>query len=258
MTVGEIAPDAASPRVNNGASVGAPTDTGAETDTDAEAELVEGSTSESKSVPKRSRAKRIRSIITEYTILIAVAVTLALLIRGFLGLVFWIPSPSMTPTLKVNDRVVVSRISYRMHDVNRGDIIVFENPGWKHKAEPFPLNIVNDLGEFVGVGQDRDKIYIKRVIGLPGDTVSGKDGKVFINGVELAEPYLPAGQTTEDFPDYEVPPGKYFVMGDNRGNSCDSRCFTDTANERAPFIAEDKIVGRAFLRIWPFSRIGKP
>ncbi len=248
MTVGEIAPDAASPSTNNGAS----------TDKHGGDDDGEQVKKNGKVMPKKSRAKRVRSIITEYTILIAVAVTLALLIRGFLGLVFWIPSPSMVPTLKVNDRVVVSRISYRMHDVNRGDIVVFENPGWQHKKETFPLNIVNDLGEFVGVGQDRDKIYIKRVIGLPGDTVLGKEGKVFVNGVELPEPYLPATQVTDDFPEYKVPAGRYFVMGDNRGNSCDSRCFTDTANERAPFIAEDKIVGRAFLRIWPFSRIGKP
>ncbi len=202
--------------------------------------------------------RRAGSVVVEYAVLVSVAVTLALLIRGFLGLVFWIPSVSMVPTFEVGDRVVVSRISYRLHDVNRGDIVVFENPGWKHKNETFPLNLVSDLGEFVGIGQDRDKIYIKRVIGLPGETVEGKDGKVFINGKEIAQPWIADNPQKDSFEAYKVPVGRYFVMGDNRDNSCDSRCFTDTKGERAPFIAKNKIVGRAFLRIWPFNRVGKP
>ncbi len=230
MTVAEVATDAAPPDDDTTASTTAPT----------------------------KRRRGFGSVFMEYAILVTVAITLALLIRGFLGLVFWIPSVSMVPTFKVDDRVVVSRLSYRLHDVHRSDIVVFQNPRWKHKQATFPLNLVSDLGEFVGVGQDRDKIFIKRVIGLPGETVSGKDGHVYINGVQLAEPYLVAGVVTDDFPPYKVPPGRYFMMGDNRSNSCDSRCFTDTTGAKAPFIAQDKIVGRAFLRIWPFSRIGKP
>jgi signal peptidase I len=210
------------------------------------------------------RGRRLISTVVEYAVLIAVAVALALLIRGFLGLVFWIPSESMQPTLLVKDRVVVSRISYRLHDVNRGDIVVFESPMWVPKPERFPVNLLNDLGEFVGVGQDRDKIFIKRVIGLPGETVSGKGGDVLINDVVLNQPWMAEGARTEDFPEYKVPPGKYFVMGDNRGNSCDSRCFmspvTDAnpTSEAVPFIPKEKIVGRAFLRIWPLGRVGKP
>jgi signal peptidase I len=230
VTVAEVATDAAPPDDDTSASASTPT----------------------------KRRRGFGSVFMEYAVLITVAITLALLIRGFLGLVFWIPSESMVPTFKIDDRVVVSRLSYRMHDVHRSDIVVFQNPHWSAKAKTFPLNIVSDLGEFVGVGQDRDKIFIKRVIGLPGETISGKDGHVYINGNKLAEPYLVAGVVTSDFQEYKVPPGHFFMMGDNRGNSCDSRCFTDPTGASAPFIAKDKIVGMAFLRIWPFSRIGKP
>ncbi len=195
--------------------------------------------------------------VLEYLVLTAIAVTLALLIRAFLGLVFFIPSPSMVPTLKVHDKVVVSRLSYRLHDVHRGDIVVFENPGWKARKHAFPMNFVADLGQLVGLGQDRQQNYIKRVIGLPGDTVSGKDGNVYINGKLLPEPYLVAGVTTEfDGKSYTVPPGRYFMLGDNRGDSCDSRCFPDTTGQPAPFVPKGKIVGRAFYRVWPPSRLG--
>lgn len=195
----------------------------------------------------------------EYTVLVASALILASLIRAFLGLAFWIPSPSMVPTLKVGDRVVVSRLSYRMHQPNRGDIVVFQNPGWKPKPKAIlPVRLVKDLGEFVGIGQPKDKNYIKRVIGLPGDTIEGKDGKVWINGKALDEPYLPEGVITTDFASVKIPVGTYWMMGDNRDNSCDSRCFVDTNDAPHPFIDEGVIVGRAFVRVWPVNRLGKP
>jgi signal peptidase I len=206
---------------------------------------------------KAAPVKKRRPVIVEYFFLTTFAVVLALLIRAFLGLVFFIPSPSMVPTLKVHDKVVVSRLSYRLHEVHRGDIVVFENPGWKKKDRKFPMNLAANLGQLVGIGTDKEENYIKRVVGLPGETVSGKDGKVYINGVVLPEPYLVAGVTSEfDGRTYEVPAGHYFMMGDNRGDSCDSRCFPDTTGKPAPYVAKDKIVGRAFLRLWPFSRIG--
>jgi signal peptidase I len=209
----------------------------------------------------RSRRRRRRSMRTvwEYTVLIVSALVLASLIRAFLGLAFWIPSGSMLPTLQIGDRVVVSRLSYRLHQPNRGDIVVFENPAWEPQAKPvLPLRLVKDLGEFVGIGQPKDKNYIKRVIGLPGDRVMGKDGKVFVNSVELQEPWLPSGVSTSDFAEVRVPAGKYWMMGDNRGDSCDSRCFTDPNGTPAPFVKEEKIVGRAFVRVWPINRMGKP
>lgn len=197
--------------------------------------------------------------VWEYTVLIGSTLILASLIRAFLGLAFWIPSPSMVPTLQVGDRVVVSRLSYRMHQPNRGDILVFQNPEYKPKPKAvLPVRLVQDLGEFVGIGQPKDKNYIKRVVGLPGDTVEGKDGKVWINGKVLAEPYLPAGVITSEFASVKIPVGTYWMMGDNRENSCDSRCFVDTEGKPHPFISEDVIVGRAFVRVWPVGRLGKP
>jgi signal peptidase I len=197
--------------------------------------------------------------VSEYAILITSALLLASLIRAFLGLAFWIPSESMDPTLKIGDRVVVSRLSYRLHQPNRGDIVVFQNPGWVAKPAPiFPLRLLKDLGEFVGVGQPKDKNYIKRVIGLPGDSIEGKNGHVYVNGKQLSEPYLVKEVFTSDFAAVTVPAGKYWMMGDNRGDSCDSRCFTDPQGNRAPFVPESKIVGRAFVRVWPIGRMGKP
>jgi signal peptidase I len=204
------------------------------------------------------RRKRLRTV-REYSVLMVSALVLASLIRAYLGLAFWIPTESMLPTLQVGDRVVVSRLSYRLHQPNRGDIVVFQNPGWQPKSQPvLPLRLVKDLGEFVGVGQPKNKNYIKRVIGLPGDRVMGKNGKVWINGAALKEPWLPAGVTTGDFAEQRVPTGSYWVMGDNRGDSCDSRCLTDPSGTPAPFITEEKIVGRAFVRVWPLNRMGKP
>jgi signal peptidase I len=195
----------------------------------------------------------------EYIVLIGSALVLASLIRAFLGLAFWIPSPSMVPTLQVGDRVVVSRLSYRMDQPHRGDIVVFQNPAWQAPPKAvLPVRFMKDLGEFVGIGQPKDKNYIKRVVGLPGDTIEGKNGSVWINGKVLNEPYLPKGVITSDFSAQKIPAGSYWMMGDNRDNSCDSRCFEDTTGSPHPFISEDDIVGRAFVRVWPLNRLGKP
>jgi signal peptidase I len=106
--------------------------------------------------------------------------------------------------------------------------------------------VVRDVFESIGVLQPSTEEYIKRVVGLPGETVQGKDGHVFINGRELVEPYLPPGTLTSDFGPVTVPKGGLWVMGDNRSNSSDSRVF-GTIRRRT-------VVGRAILRVWPFSR----
>jgi signal peptidase I len=159
--------------------------------------------------------------------LIVAALVIALLIKTFLFQAFYIPSDSMVPTLEKNDRVIVNKLSYRMHSVHRSDIVVFKAPPGTDKS-------VKDL--------------VKRVIGLPGETVQGKDGHVWINGHQLKESYLPAGITTSDFAPVKVPPSSYWVMGDNRPYSKDSRYFK--------FIRKKDIVGRVFLRIWPLNRLG--
>ena len=218
-------------------------------------------------MPLRRRARRRspwRSVV-EYAGLIIAALVLASLIRAFLGLAFWIPSESMYPTLKVHDRVVVSRLSYRLHDVRRGDIIVFENPEFEGRRRyNLPEQLGRNVLEVMGLGQPEDKNLIKRVIGLPGETLEGKDGAVYVNGTRLAEKWLPVGvDMGPGFEPQTIPSGHVWVMGDNRNNSKDSRFLTDPPDPATgatgaphPFIAEDKIVGRAFVRIWPFSRIG--
>ncbi|HZJ25514.1 MAG TPA: signal peptidase I, partial [Acidimicrobiia bacterium] len=171
---------------------------------------------------------------------VVAAILIAFVVKTLVFAVFYIPSGSMEPTLAISDRIAVSKLSYRLHDVHRGDIVVFEAPEGTRTAE------IKDL--------------VKRVIGLPGDEIEGHDGGIFINGQLLDQPWLPPGVQTDTFAcetEYEgqpgciagrVPEGTYFVMGDNRGSSLDSRTFGP--------IHEDWIVGRAFLTIWPVTRIG--
>jgi signal peptidase I len=133
----------------------------------------------------------------------------------------------MEPTLIVGDKVLVNKLSYDFHSVHRGDVIVFKKPP-------------NDFSPGI-------KDLIKRVIGLPGETISAQDGSVYINGQKLKESWLPKGVTTDNFGPVRIPAGQYFVMGDNRGDSADSRVFGP--------ITKSLIIGRAFLLVWPLSRI---
>jgi signal peptidase I len=216
------------------------------------APLSQSTTARSK--PQFSLMARFR----EYVVLIGIAMGLAIVIRLFIGLAFEIPTESMVPTLMPNDRVVVSRLSYRFGEPNRGDISVFENPGYIAVEESAPRRLLRTAGSLVGVGQPREKYYIKRIIGLPGDTVEGKDGKVYVNGVVLNEPWLTEAAGSKSFGLERVPAGKYWVLGDNRQNSCDSTCFPDKTGKPAKFVDRSAIVGPAVFRVWPPSRIGKP
>ena len=176
----------------------------------------------------------------EWVIIAGGALLVAFVIKTFLLQAFYIPSLSMAPTLKENDRVLVNKLSYDLHDVNRGDVVVFESP-------PNEGSATKDL--------------IKRVIGLPGETVESRDGQVLINGQVLDEPYLERDVQTrgpmcqvETLPGCQgpekvvVPADAYFVMGDNRANSRDSR-FVGA-------IPDDLIIGRAFVKVWPVTALG--
>lgn len=184
---------------------------------------------------KGRRVSKGRTII-EYVVLAFVAVAVALLIQAFLVKPYRIPSASMENTLLIGDRVLVDRISWRFSQPERGDIVVFHPP-------------------FDG------PVLIKRIIGLPGDGVSLSGGYVYINGRRLVEPYVRrvAGrqEPSEPFSNglpwslqepYTVPAGSYFVMGDNRTDSGDSREFGP--------IKREQFVGRAFAKYWPPGRIG--
>jgi signal peptidase I len=155
------------------------------------------------------------------------ALVLAVVIKTFVAQTFYIPSPSMEKTLLVDDRVLVNKLAYKMGDVDRGDVVVFKRPPKETDTS------IKDL--------------IKRVVGLPGETIEARNGVVYINSVALAEPYLQPGMPTNELPPTVVPEGTYFVMGDNRTNSFDSRRFDP--------IPDDLLVGRAEARIWPLSRL---
>ncbi len=179
----------------------------------------------------RGRSRRRRSAVAvavEWVVIVALALSVALLVRATVVQTFFIPTPSMVPTLKIDDRLLVDKVTLRTRDVRRGDIIVFERP------ETFTDSKIKDL--------------IKRVIGLPGDTVEGKEGAVWVNGERLPEPYLVAGVTTSDFAPVRIAVDNYFVMGDNRPESYDSRYWGTVPRE--------KIIGRALIRVWPPTRLG--
>ncbi len=171
----------------------------------------------------RADTSRRREVL-EWVVLIGAALVIALLIKTFLFQAFFIPSESMVPTLKVGDRVLVNKLAYDYGDVDRGDVVVFKAPPEASSGG------IEDL--------------VKRVIGLPGDTVEARDdGAVYVNGRRLDESYLPRGTTTSNLPPTKVPAGHIFVMGDNRGASRDSRYFGP--------VEESAIVGRVFVKIWP-------
>src|SRR6266498_379879 len=190
------------------------------------------------------------AVVRETAVLVVLAILLAVLFKTFLVQAFYIPSGSMEPTLNVSDRVLVEKVSYRFGDVKDGDVVVFVHdlPG----VEPEPGNPVtrffSSLGQAVGVAPPSSRDFIKRVVGTPGDRVNCKQGRLLRNGRQVSEPYLAPGTTTENCAPVTVPSGKLYVMGDNRNNSEDSRTFGP--------IDRSNVVGRAFVRIWPFSHTG--
>jgi signal peptidase I len=195
--------------------------------------------------PGRTGARTAREI----PVLILAAGMIAFLLKTFVAQAFFIPSGSMLPQLQINDRVVVSKLAYKLHDPRRGDIVVFDCPPTAQCPAPGPSRgivrgAVRFVGERIGVIQPSTDEYIKRVIALPGETVEGKEGRVFVNGRALTEPYLKPEITTSDFRPVQVPAGKLWVMGDNRGNSSDSRVFGT--------INQSTVVGRTIVKVYPF------
>ena len=175
---------------------------------------------------ERKRPSALRGLV-EWVLILAGALLVAFVVKTFLLQAFYIPSGSMEPTLEIQDRVLVNKLSYDLHDVNRGDIVVFESPP-------------NETSE--------NKDLIKRVIGLPGETVEAHDGRIYIDGQVLDEPYLQPHVQTATLDKVTVPADHYWMMGDNRGNSRDSRYFGA--------IPESLIIGRAFVRVWPVTALG--
>lgn len=153
----------------------------------------------------------------------------------------------MVPTIEVNDRVMVNKLAFKLGDVERGDVVVFRNPLEPDTEESVPEAVVRSVLEAVGIRTRGLDDLIKRVIGLPGDTVEIKDGQLLINGVVLEEDYTD-GSLMPDAGPFVVDADTVFVMGDNRDESFDSRRFGNI-----PF---EDLIGRAFITIWPVSNVG--
>ena len=187
-----------------------------------------------------------KSFWRELPFLIIVALVLAVLIKTFVVQAFFIPSGSMLETLQIDDRVLVSKLSYVWGGPERGDVIVFDDPrGVPTDPESLGGRVWRNLAESIGIRTPQSE-FIKRVIGVGGDRIEGRDGLVFVNGESVLEPYLPRGVTTYEFGPIVVPGGELFVMGDNRDDSIDSRSFGT--------IPESEVVGRAFVVMWPPTR----
>jgi signal peptidase I len=199
------------------------------------------------------RRPAILAVVRETVILVALAVLLAVLFKTFLVAAFYIPSGSMESTLNISDRVLVEKVSYRFGEIERGDVVVFvhEEPGFEPVGPSNPVTgFFSSLGQAIGVVPPSDRDFIKRVVGVPGDTITCRGGKLVRNRQPVNEPYLDLGTTTEgcDQKQTTVRAGELFVMGDNRGNSQDSRSFG--------VIQRSDVVGRAFVRIWPLTHTG--
>jgi signal peptidase I len=173
---------------------------------------------------------------------------IAVVIKTFFLQPFWIPSESMVPTIEVDDRVMVNKLTMRFGEPERFDIVVFRDPASPDVDESIPELVIRSVLEAIGVRTRGHDDLIKRVIGLPGETIFIEENRVHIDGVPLSEPYLLNGVTMPDIEPISIGLDEVFVMGDNRQFSFDSRSFGT--------IPIEDVIGKAFLVIWPFSHFG--
>ena len=169
---------------------------------------------------------RLKHWVFDWAETIVVALVLALIIRAFFLQVFWIPSGSMEPTLEINDRIVVNKVIYHFREPKRLEIVVFRQ---------------------VPLFDQSKKDLIKRLVGLPGERLQVKRGVILINGKPVEEKH-PLNQDYANFGPVTIPPDSYFVMGDNRPASADSRYWG--------FLPKKNLIGPAFLRLWPLTKFG--
>jgi signal peptidase I len=190
------------------------------------------------------------AVVRETVVLVVLAILLAMLFKTFLVAAFYIPSGSMESTLNVSDRVLVEKLSYRFGQPKDGDVIVFVHDEGQAPAGPSnPVaRLFTSLGQAIGLVPPSDRDFIKRVVGVPGDRIQCRGGRLYRNGQAVNEPYLDPETPTDGCSPVTVPAGKLYVMGDNRTNSQDSRVFGP--------IDRKTVVGRAFVRIWPLNHTG--
>ena len=173
--------------------------------------------------PVKARSKTGKSTLQELFESVAIAIILAVLIRLFIFQPFYIPSGSMEPNLQIGDRIIVSKLTYRLSEPQRGDVIVFK----------FPL--------------DPSRDFVKRAVALGGENVTIRDSALYIDGQPVPEEYLPPDLRFGDFGPREIPQDHYLMLGDNRNSSDDSRMWGA--------LPEDYIVGKAVVIYWPINRI---
>ena len=202
-----------------------------------------------------SAGRALWRFVKEIVIILVVALGLSFVVRTFIVQAFYVPSQSMEDTLMPNDRILASKLSTRFGGVDRGQIVVFRDPGdWLDAAQKQSPGGLPGILEWVGLlpsntGDD----LVKRVIGVGGDHVRccSTDGRIVLNGVPLTEPYIKPGDTTDDVRlDVTVPQDRIFVMGDNRNASADSRYHL---NDNQGTVPVDNVVGRVVLTVWPLS-----
>ena len=188
------------------------------------------------------------SFLVELPILMLVVLVVAIIIKTFLVQAFFIPSGSMLPTLEIDDRVMVNKLSIRFGELERGDVVVFDSPLAPNGDDDPALDrllrtIQESLGIKTAVIPDD---FIKRVIATPGDTIEIRSNQVYVNGTVTTEPYVEVGSNMADSPARTLRDNEYFVMGDNRNNSYDSRRFGP--------ITDELMIGKAFVIVWPSDR----
>lgn len=179
-----------------------------------------------------SSPNRILRVLGEWVLILSLAMLAAFVIRTFIFQTFYIPSVSMVPTLEVGDRIIVSKISTTVGTIHRGDIIVFARP----PRESCGGSDVTDL--------------VKRVIGLPGETISSRGNQILINGKVIEQRWKTTSPLGREIGTVKIPKNNYFMMGDNRSASCDSRYWGT--------LPRKYVVGKVIMRIWPLSRLGQP
>lgn len=173
--------------------------------------------------------KKKTSYFKDYLLPVIIALAIVVVLRMFVIGMYYVPSGSMIPTLEINDRVVATKFTYQIGEPERGDVVVFK----------YPVN------EEQGI---ETVIYVKRCIGLPGETLEIKNNTVFIDGTPLVEDYLNTGTSMPDFGPVTIPEGEYFMMGDNRNDSSDSRVWGT--------VKDEYLVAKAQFIYWPFSHMG--
>jgi signal peptidase I len=178
---------------------------------------------------RTKKQKPRRRALVEWTAIIVIAVLVSFLMRTYAFQTFYIPSGSMEPTLQIGDRIIVNKLSVTWGTINIGDIVVFKAPPTENCGEP-----VTDL--------------VKRVIGIPGDSLRSKGNTIYVNNKPLAEKWTHTEPLGGAITPITLKPNMYFMMGDNHSDSCDSRMWGP--------VPRSDIIGKAFVRIWPLSRIG--